>query len=123
MRRFLKVFVRQKQMMAEEGNAIIYSEKTKKISKQMEVFYNPVMKLNRSISVLLIKSFFDEKIRIADILAGSGIRSIRFLKEVGEKIESVDINDNSKKAVDMIKKNLRLNKINIKKNKIKIHNK
>lgn len=110
-------------MIVKEGNAEIYAEKSEKISKQMEVFYNPVMRLNRSISVLLIKSFFDEKIRIADILAGSGIRSIRFLKEVGEKIESVDINDNSKKAVDMIKKNLRLNKINIKKNKIKIHNK
>ena len=108
-------------MTIKEGDTVISVGKTEKISKQMEVFYNPVMKLNRSISVLVVKSFFGRKIRIADILAGSGIRSIRFLKEAGENIESIDINDSSERAVKNIKNNLRLNKINIKSKKIKIN--
>ena len=57
-----------------EGNAELKIAVAGKISKEMPVFYNPVMKLNRTISVLLIKSFFDKKIRIAEPLAGSGIR-------------------------------------------------
>ena len=109
--------------MITEGLAKIEAEQPKVVSKDMEVFYNPAMRLNRSLSVCLIKGFFNRKIRIADILAGSGIRSIRFLREAGENIESIDINDFSEKAVKSIKKNLKLNKINLKSKKIKIHTK
>ena len=35
------------------------------ISKELKVFYNPVMKLNRDMSLLLIKSYFDKPITLS----------------------------------------------------------
>ena len=84
----------------------------------MEVFYNPVMSLNRDVSVLLLNSVDKKNMQIADPLAASGIRSIRFLKELGkDKINRIYINDFDKNAVKSIKENLILNKIKYKNNK------
>jgi tRNA G26 N,N-dimethylase Trm1 len=58
-----------------------------KISKKLEVFYNPKMKLNRDISHLVLYSYFKDfkkKINFCDPMCASGIREIRFLKN--EKI-------------------------------------
>lgn len=79
-----------------------------KIKTSKNVFYNPVMKLNRDISVILLNAL-NRKMTIADIMAATGVRSIRFLKEV--KGVKVFINDNSKEAVKLIKSNLKLNKV------------
>jgi tRNA (guanine26-N2/guanine27-N2)-dimethyltransferase len=104
-----------------EGNAIIRIKKADKISKEMDVFYNPVMKLNRDISVLLLNSIDAKNTQIALPLAGSGIRGIRFLKELKKnKIKSISFNDYSIKAVNSIKNSLKLN--NIKNKKIIIYN-
>ncbi|HJN57341.1 MAG: hypothetical protein QF436_00735 [Candidatus Woesearchaeota archaeon] len=121
-----------------EGSAKISIKTSDKVSKDMDVFYNPVMKLNRDISVLLLNSINKKNIQISLPLAGSGIRGIRFLKELNKGIiKSISFNDCSKKAVNSIKNSLSLNKINnfkvIKKNnnisnknnhdkKISIHN-
>lgn len=106
--------------MIQEGQAKLALEMPKKISADAEVFYNPVMKLNRDIAVLLLQSIDKKQMQIADPLAGSGVRSIRFLKELEEsKIKSVSINDYYKKSVANIKKNLDLNNI---KSKVTIHN-
>jgi tRNA (guanine26-N2/guanine27-N2)-dimethyltransferase len=87
----------------------------------MDVFYNPVMKLNRDISVLLLNSIDAKNTQIALPLAGSGIRGIRFLKELKKnKIKSISFNDYSIKAVNSIKNSLKLN--NIKNKKIIIYN-
>ncbi len=95
-----------------EGKAKIEIFRGEKISKDLPVFYNPKMALNRDISVLLLKASGKKNMRIADILAGSGVRSIRFLKELGKGvIESISLNDGSKEAVALIKKNLALNKL------------
>lgn len=103
-----------------EGTAKILVSKEKKISRGLPVFYNPEMKLNRDISVLLLNSLDNKNMHIADILAGTGVRSIRFLKELNKnKIKEIVINDSSKTAVSIIKKNLKLNKI---KDKITICN-
>lgn len=103
-----------------EGNANIFAHTNQKISKEMDVFYNPLMKLNRDIAILLIKSFSRNKLNICDLLAGTGIRSIRFLLEINKKkINEIVINDANKSAVDLIKRNLRLNKL---KNKFIITN-
>lgn len=100
-----------------EGKAVFYAS-TGKISKELNVFYNPIMKLNRDISILLLNSVNKKDMQIADILAGSGIRSIRFKKELKKgKIKSIHANDINKKAFDIMKKNIKLNKI-----KINIHN-
>jgi len=106
-----------------ESKAIIKVPVVKKISKEMDVFYNPVMKFNRDISVLLLNSIDKNKLNIADPLAGSGIRSIRFLLELKKnKIKTISINDYSINAFKSIKNNFKLNKIKIK-NKIIIKNK
>jgi tRNA (guanine26-N2/guanine27-N2)-dimethyltransferase len=99
--------------MVNEGNAVIqlpHSDET--LSKKMPVFYNPVMKHNRDVSILLLKSIPDKHLAICDPLAGTGIRAIRFLKELpAEKVRRVYFNDKNPTAVEYIEKNLRLNKI------------
>jgi tRNA (guanine26-N2/guanine27-N2)-dimethyltransferase len=93
-----------------EGKARIRIKKSEKISKEMEVFYNPVMKLNRDISVLLLNALDRKNMLIALPLAGSGVRGIRFLNELKKNvIGSICINDYDKKAVRSIKNNLKLN--------------
>ena len=100
-----------------EGLAIIRIKKAEKISKEMEVFYNPIMKLNRDIAILLLQQF--PPMHLCDPLAASGVRSIRFSKELKHK--SIAINDMNKKAVKSIKNNLKFNKLNNNK-KLKIYN-
>ena len=105
-----------------EGKAIIKATKPKVVSKQMEVFYNPVMELNRSLSVLLLKSIPESKLRIALPLAASGIRGIRLIKELpASKINEISFNDYGIKFKQNLEKNLKLNKIKLNK-KIKVHN-
>ena len=105
-----------------EGSAKLRIAAAKKISKEMPVFYNPVMKLNRDIAVLLLNSIDKKNLQIADPLAGSGIRSIRFLLELNkDKIKKIFINDYSKNSIKSIKENLKLNKIRLN-NKIIIKN-
>jgi len=105
-----------------EGKVVIKIKKTNKISKGMDVFYNPVMKLNRDISIVLLNAIDSKNMQIALPLAGSGVRGIRFLKELRKnKVKSISFNDHSAKAVNSIKNNLKLNKLNNNK-KIKIYN-
>lgn len=104
-----------------EGLAKISGPDTKKVSKEMVVFYNPVMKLNRDISVLLLNSFDKKELCLGLPLAGTGIRAIRFLKELNiEKIKCIGINDIDEKAFKLIKKNLVKNGFN-KNNQITKH--
>ncbi|MEK6943029.1 MAG: tRNA (guanine(26)-N(2))-dimethyltransferase [Nanoarchaeota archaeon] len=107
-----------------EGSAKIRIKEQKIVSKEMGVFYNPVMGFNRDVSVLLLDSIENKNMQIADPLAASGIRSIRFLKELGKhKIKNISINDYNNDAIKSIKNNFKLNKIKIKNNKkVLIHN-
>ncbi|MBW2984861.1 tRNA (guanine(26)-N(2))-dimethyltransferase [Candidatus Woesearchaeota archaeon] len=104
-------------VLIEEGKAKVKVPKPGKVvSKEMPVFYNPVMKLNRDISVLLLNAIDKKGLRIADILAASGIRSIRFIRELSKnKINEISINDYSKDSIKFINNNLKLNKIKNKK--------
>ncbi len=97
-----------------EGSAEIFIPSEGKISKKLPVFYNLVMKLNRDITILLLKQF--PPMNLCDPLAGTGIRAIRFAKEL--KYKSITANDINKKAVALIKKNMRHNKV-----KFEIYNK
>ncbi|MDP3765468.1 MAG: tRNA (guanine(26)-N(2))-dimethyltransferase [Nanoarchaeota archaeon] len=100
-----------------EGIIKLKVPKAEKISKRMGVFYNPVMSLNRDISILLLNSINKSNLQIADPLAATGVRSIRFLKESNNnKIKKIYINDYGKKAIELIKQNLTLNKIRYKNN-------
>src|SRR3989338_5265113 len=110
--------------IVQEGSAKIKVKSQKIVSKEMDVFYNPVMGFNRDVSVLLLESIENKNMQIADPLAASGIRSIRFLKQLSKnKIKNISINDYDKGTVKSIKDNFELNKIKIKNSKkISIHN-
>jgi len=82
-----------------------------KVSKKLPVFYNPVMKLNRDITILLLNCVSNNNMQIALPLAGSGVRGLRLLKELKKgKIKSICLNDY--KTSEKIKENLKLNKVN-----------
>ncbi|RJQ15494.1 hypothetical protein C4573_05030 [Candidatus Woesearchaeota archaeon] len=98
-------------MIIEEGKAKIHIESDGKISKKLHVFYNPIMTFNRDVSILLLKSL-NREMQICDLLAGSGIRSIRFLKELPEKtIKTISINDYQADFFPIMEKNFQLNGI------------
>jgi len=96
-----------------EGKAIIKHNHTGKVTRSMDVFYNPVMKHNRDIAVLLLKALGREKMKIGLPMEASGIRGIRFMKELEKgTIEALHMNDHNIKAVKAMRINLKLNKIN-----------
>ena len=100
--------------MITEGKAKLDVNVERIVSKKMETFYNPVMKFNRDISVLLLNCIDKNKMQIGMPLSGSGIRGIRFVKEISKsKIKTIYFNDISVSAVKTIKKNLKLNKIGL----------
>ncbi len=102
---------------AKEGKADVFVPREKKISKKLPVFYNPAMKLNRDISILLLNSIKNKGMQIALPLAGTGVRAVRFLLELGKnKIKSISMNDYNEKAANIIRQNLKLNKIKTTKN-------
>ncbi len=76
----------------------------------MEIFYNPIMVSNRNISIALLQARNNTNQRICDPLAGSGIRSARFLKELPNNIiNELVINDAKpdfkKKFTELCQKN------------------
>jgi len=76
------------------------------------VFYNPEGELNRDISVSTLQVFqkeFKDKITVCDALSASGVRGLRYAKEVGGV--KVFLNDNNPLAVKLIKKNIKKNKL------------
>ncbi|MGC9133039.1 MAG: hypothetical protein ACP5GJ_01370 [Nanopusillaceae archaeon] len=110
-----------------EGKAIINYNKDflKNLSSKLPVFYNPLMKINRDSTILVLKSYYDitgKKLKIFDCMAATGIRSIRIIKEIPEVIREIYINDIKKEAYENILENLKLNNIEINE-KIKILNK
>ncbi|MBS3102755.1 hypothetical protein J4458_04895 [Candidatus Woesearchaeota archaeon] len=93
--------------LVKEGSAEIFVPVEEKISKKLPVFYNPVMKLNRDITILLLRQF--PPLSICDPMAASGIRAIRLTKELSFK--SIIANDYNKKSFLLIKKNMKLNNV------------
>jgi tRNA (guanine26-N2/guanine27-N2)-dimethyltransferase len=84
-----------------------------KISKEMPIFYNPEGELNRDISIAAIQAFQKDskrRITICDALAGTGIRGLRYAKEV-KGIKEVVLNDKNPLAVRLIRKNIKENKL------------
>ncbi|MBI2661025.1 hypothetical protein HYX09_02020 [Candidatus Woesearchaeota archaeon] len=90
-----------------EGSAELYVYAGENISKKLPVFYNPVMKLNRDITIILLRQF--PPLRLCDPLAGTGVRAIRFSKEL--KPKSITANDMSDRAVRLIRKNMDINAV------------
>ncbi len=74
------------------------------------VFYNPRMVFNRDVAVLFIYTFFKGQtgLRVAEPLAGTGVRGIRLALETPGVAELV-LNDADPEAHRLIERNLELN--------------
>lgn len=97
-----------------EGLVEIKTPEFHKISSKAPVFYNPVMELNRDLSILAIKAYLGDSMRqinICDAFGGSGIRGIRYSKEIPE-VENVAISDINPVAVQFTEENIELNGLN-----------
>lgn len=91
-------------------------------SRNLDVFYNPKMKLNRTLSILLLQALDKKNMQFALPLAGSGVRAVRFLKELPNgMIKHIHINDLNESAFSLINENLKIN--NLKSDKVKVFNK
>lgn len=100
--------------MITEGSVKLNMNMPNKVSKELDVFYNPVMKLNRDISLEVLKIALHHSkrpFRIALPLAGSGIRGLRFLKECPECINALHMNDYMKEYAKKVDTLLTLNDI------------
>lgn len=96
------------------------------------MFYNPVQEFNRDLSICVLNTFFGilkeeegqpekrrrkdkekekpDKVRILEALAATGLRSIRYAKEV-EGFDEIIANDLSDEAVQMMKRNITVNEV------------
>ena len=86
-----------------------------KVSSKAPVFYNSKMELNRDISILALQTFKDEidrNINICDVFAGSGVRAIRYKKEI-DGVEEVTANDISSLAIEYTLANALTNELDI----------
>jgi len=101
------------------------------VHRKMQVFYNPTMRSNRNISILLLNSISNKNMKLALPLAGSGIRALRFVKELKRgKVKELFVNDFKDGFIGTFNSNLELNKIktnkintnNTKTNQIKVYN-
>jgi tRNA (guanine26-N2/guanine27-N2)-dimethyltransferase len=95
-----------------EGSAKIKVSKETKISKKLPVFYNPLMKFNRDISILLLNTLNKKDVQLALPLAGTGIRGIRFAQELKKGIiKTLFLNDKQDNFYEIIRDNFALNKL------------
>jgi tRNA (guanine26-N2/guanine27-N2)-dimethyltransferase len=85
-----------------------YSGDKKQISANLPVFYNPRMRLNRDISVLLLSGYLkDNNIEsMCEPLTGSGVRTLRYLNECTGDF-SATLFDANPAAVEMATKNVK----------------
>lgn len=98
-----------------EGLVEIHVPKFEKVSASAPVFYNSRMELNRDISILALQTFQEEierEINVCDLFGGSGIRAIRYKKEING-IGDVFVNDISSLAVEQSRNNALINNVDI----------
>lgn len=75
-----------------------------KLTKKDPVFYNPVMELNRDISVAV--ALVSRPKSVCDLLAGTGARGVRIANETGIPVYANDLNPD---ACELIRRNALLN--------------
>ena len=97
----------------EEGLVKIEVPDFEKVSAKAPVFYNPVMEMNRDISVVVINQYrklVDHDISICDAFGGTGIRGARYSKEI-QGVNHVVVGDVNPLAVEIARSNMELNDI------------
>ena len=91
---------------------------------ESDVFYNPVQVFNRDLTILNLKLHYKELkeknpdfkgLTIFDALSASGLRTIRFLKELDDCVHKVYANDISQTSQELMKRNFELNELDMSK--------
>jgi tRNA (guanine26-N2/guanine27-N2)-dimethyltransferase len=103
-----------KDLLINEGQVKIKVPHFEKVSSQATVFYNPAMELNRDLSVLTLKQYQKDlgaELSILDAFGGTGIRGIRYAKEI-KHVQRVVINDINPKATVLAELNAKENGLN-----------
>jgi tRNA (guanine26-N2/guanine27-N2)-dimethyltransferase len=92
-----------------EGTTSFFTDSEEKISKGMPVFYNPVMKLNRDLTLAMLLTMPTD-VRIGLPMEASGLRAARILHELVTpghiSPNFIAVNDLSPHAIDFAKKNI-----------------
>jgi tRNA (guanine26-N2/guanine27-N2)-dimethyltransferase len=106
-----------------EGATHFFTDSEEKISRDMPVFYNPVMKLNRDLTLAMLLTM-PTSVRIGLPMEASGLRAARILNELVRPgyldPNAIAINDLSTHAIDFAKKNIAHNLGNFDSAKINI---
>ena len=88
-----------------EGSTPFATESEGRITRDMPVFYNPVMKLNRDLSLLILATL--KSPRVALPMEASGVRAARMLNELKDwRSSEILVNDLSERAVEIAKQNI-----------------
>ncbi len=96
----------------QEGKASIIIQTKDIATKNQEVFYNPKMELNRTLSILLLRAIKKKSQQILLPLAGTGVRGIRLLLELPKNmIKGILLNDVNPKAATYMNQNLVANNL------------
>jgi tRNA (guanine26-N2/guanine27-N2)-dimethyltransferase len=80
--------------------------------KEGKVFYNKVQEFNRDLSILAINSFqkhyLGRPVKIAECLSATGLRSLRYAKEI-DSVDFIVANDLDAAACEAISRNVASN--------------
>lgn len=93
---------------------IDFSKENVLVTKDMGTFYNPIMKIHRDISLLVLKHYFStftRPISFCDPMVASGIREARYLQQMPELFSKLYVGDISQKALDNCKETFEKNSI------------
>ena len=98
-----------------EGNVVILGPNLERFSDSgriepcwAPVFYNPAMKMDRDISICVLSAFqklIGKGLKICEALSATGVRGLRYAKEVGN-VERIFLNDVNSLAYNLIKINV-----------------
>lgn len=102
-----------KHMIINEGTVTIKIPEFEKVTAKAPVFYNPAMELNRDLSVAALSVYSqsqDHDISVCDAFGGTGIRGIRYAKEI-PRVKSALVNDLNPLAVEFARENVVRNEV------------
>ena len=91
----------------------VITEGSAEIEVEKRVFYNPVQEFNRDLSIAVLNEYaapVDGGITILEALSATGLRTIRYAKEVNN-VRKIVANDLAKSAVETIEKNVAKNNV------------
>ncbi len=122
-----RILYKENRLAPDADNMIKTNKGKRKANDQNEVrgevFYNKIQEFNRDISILTIREFAAQRraekeakkrefegIKILEALAATGLRSVRYLREIDD-VQLLLANDIDPTATDLMKKNFEFNGI------------